>query len=32
LVAIISFAAQKAYIRFIGTQAEYDKIDNIKTK
>lgn len=32
LVAIISFAAQKAYIRFIGTHAEYDKIDNIKTK
>lgn len=32
LVAIISFAAQKAYIRFIGTHAEYDKIDNIKTR
>jgi len=32
LVAIISFVAQKAYIRFIGTHAEYDKIDNIKTK
>ena len=31
LVAIISFNAQKAYIRFIGTHAEYDRIDNIKT-
>jgi mRNA interferase HigB len=31
LVAIISFNAQKTYIRFIGTHAAYDKIDNIKT-
>ena len=31
LVAIISFNAHKAYTRFIGTHAEYDKIDNIKT-
>ncbi len=31
LIAIISFNAQKAYIRFIGTHAVYDKIDNIKT-
>lgn len=30
LVAIISFNAQKVYIRFIGTHAEYDKIDDIK--
>ncbi len=30
LVAIISFNAQKVYIRFIGTHAEYDKINNIK--
>lgn len=27
LVAIIIFASQKVYIRFIGTHAEYDKID-----
>ncbi|MDM1467994.1 type II toxin-antitoxin system HigB family toxin [Myroides odoratimimus] len=27
LVAIIIFASKKAYIRFIGTHAEYDKID-----
>ncbi len=31
LVAIISFNAQKIYIRFIGTHAEYDKIKDIKT-
>ena len=31
LVAIISFDAQKTYIRFIGTHTAYDKIDNIKT-
>ncbi len=31
LVAIISFNAQKVYIRFIGTHAEYDKIKNIQT-
>ena len=30
LVAIISFNAQKVYIRFIGTHAEYDKISDIK--
>lgn len=30
LVAIISFNAQKVYIRFIGTHAEYDKIEDIK--
>lgn len=27
LVAIIIFSSQKVYIRFIGTHAEYDKID-----
>ncbi|MDR1918855.1 MAG: type II toxin-antitoxin system HigB family toxin [Tannerellaceae bacterium] len=27
IVAIIIFASQKVYIRFIGTHAEYDKID-----
>ena len=27
LVAIIIFASQKVYIRFIGIHAEYDKID-----
>jgi len=27
LVAIIIFASKKVYIRFIGTHAEYDKID-----
>ncbi len=27
LVAIINFASKKIYIRFIGTHAEYDKID-----
>ncbi|MEZ4772417.1 MAG: type II toxin-antitoxin system HigB family toxin [Bacteroidia bacterium] len=27
LVAIIIFASQKLYIRFIGTHSEYDKID-----
>ncbi|MDD7888173.1 type II toxin-antitoxin system HigB family toxin [Flavivirga sp. 57AJ16] len=30
LVAIISFNAQKVYIRFIGTHAEYDKTNDIK--
>ena len=30
LVVIISFNAQKVYIRFIGTHAEYDKINDIK--
>lgn len=30
LVAIISFNAQKVYIRFIGTHSEYDRIKNIK--
>ncbi|RUA28077.1 MAG: type II toxin-antitoxin system HigB family toxin [Bacteroidetes bacterium] len=27
LVCIIIFASQKVYIRFIGTHAQYDKID-----
>lgn len=30
LVAIISFKAQKVYIRFIGTHKEYNKIKDIK--
>lgn len=30
LVAIISFKAQKVYVRFIGSHAEYDKIKDIK--
>lgn len=30
LIAIISFNAQKVYIRFIGTHADYDKIQDIK--
>jgi len=30
LIVIISFNAQKVYIRFIGTHEEYDKIKNIK--
>lgn len=30
LIAIISFNAQKVYIRFIGTHADYDKIADIK--
>lgn len=30
LIAIISFNAQKVYIRFIGTHADYDKIVDIK--
>jgi len=30
LIAIISFNAKKVYIRFIGTHAEYDKIQDIK--
>ena len=28
LIAIIIFASQKVYIRFIGTHQEYDKIKN----
>lgn len=31
LIAIISFNAQKVYIRFIGTHSEYNRIKNIKT-
>ena len=31
LIALISFNAQKVYIRFIGTHAAYDKIKDIKT-
>lgn len=27
LIAIVIFASRKVYIRFIGTHAEYDKID-----
>ena len=27
IVVIVIFASQKVYIRFIGTHAEYDKID-----
>jgi len=27
LIAIIIFASQKVYIRFIGTHKDYDKID-----
>lgn len=30
LIAIISFNAQKVYIRFIGAHTEYDKIKDIK--
>jgi mRNA interferase HigB len=30
LVAIIIFASQKVYIRFIGTHDDYDKIDSPK--
>ena len=30
LIAIISFNAQKVYIRFIGTHSEYNKIKEIK--
>ncbi|MCH6199071.1 type II toxin-antitoxin system HigB family toxin [Aquiflexum sp. LQ15W] len=30
LIAIISFNAQKIYIRFIGTHAQYDKIKDIQ--
>lgn len=30
LVAIISFNAQKVYIRFLGTHSEYDRIKDIK--
>lgn len=30
LVAIIAYAPQKVFIRFIGTHAEYDKIKDIK--
>jgi mRNA interferase HigB len=31
LIALISFNAQKVYIRFIGTHAAYDRIKDIKT-
>lgn len=31
LISIISFNAQKVYIRFIGTHGDYDKIKDIKT-
>jgi mRNA interferase HigB len=31
LIALISFNAQKGYIRFIGTHAAYDRIKDIKT-
>jgi mRNA interferase HigB len=31
LIAIVIFASQKVYIRFIGTHKEYDKIKNIST-
>jgi mRNA interferase HigB len=30
LIVIISFNAQKVYIRFIGTHEDYDKIKDIK--
>ncbi|AFL84457.1 hypothetical protein Belba_1870 [Belliella baltica DSM 15883] len=30
LIAIISFNAKKVYIRFIGTHAEYDEIQDIQ--
>lgn len=30
LIAIISFNAQKVYIRFIGTHTAYNKINNVK--
>ena len=30
LIAIISFNAQKIYIRFIGTHSQYDKIKDIQ--
>ncbi len=30
LIAIISFNANKVYIRFIGTHSEYDKIKDIR--
>lgn len=30
LVVIILFSAQKIYIRFVGTHAEYDKITHIQ--
>jgi len=30
LISIISFNAQKVYIRFIGTHTEYDRITDIK--
>jgi mRNA interferase HigB len=30
LIAIISFNANKVYIRFIGTHSEYDKIKDIQ--
>jgi len=31
LITLISFNAQKVYIRFIGTHAAYDRIKDIKT-
>src|SRR5690606_2926832 len=31
LIAIISYNAQKVYIRFIGSHSEYNRIKNIKT-
>lgn len=31
LITIIAFNAQKVYIRYIGTNSEYDKIKDIKT-
>ena len=31
LIALISFNAQKVYIRFIGTNKAYDRIKDIKT-
>ena len=30
LVVVIKFTPQNVYIRFIGTRAEYDKIEDIK--
>lgn len=31
MISIISFNAQKVYIRFMGTRGDYDKIKDIKT-
>jgi len=31
LIAIVIFASQKVYIRFIGTHSDYDKIKNYST-